>query len=58
MLAIFSKKKYDTMSIYVLSPISTRIKSAWKMTDEIYMNTSSWHGWLLIYLTKQCFRNC
>jgi len=46
---------FDTIMIWRLSAILTRIDALWKIITEVELRRSNWHGWLLIWLSKMCF---
>ena len=45
----------DTRNIWTLAALLCRIETLWKVTTEVSLYTKKWHGWMLVYLTKQCF---
>ena len=45
----------DRRNIWTLAALLCRIETLWKLTTEVSLYTKKWHGWMLVYLTKQCF---
>ena len=53
----FNSNVHHTELLWTLSALLTRSETLWQLTVHLELRTSRWHGWLLIYLTKQCFPN-
>ena len=45
----------DSRMVWLLSGMTLCVKELWCLTDKVDMYCSKWHGWLLTYLTKNCF---
>ena len=43
--------------IWTLSDLLTRLELLWKLVCQVEMRSLRCYGWLLVYLTKQCFPN-
>ena len=53
--AFRSKVGIDTMLIWKISVLLTQVDVIWKRVVQAVRDDVSWHGWLLVYLTKNCF---
>jgi hypothetical protein len=52
---IACRSSLDTRLIFCMCAIVSRVRPIWYMTTKIPMRTSKWHGWLLTYLSMNCF---
>lgn len=48
--------KIRSPNIWILSALLIRIEALWRIIDKIELRTSQWHGWILVLLTKKCFK--
>jgi hypothetical protein len=46
----------DAMFCWTISALLTRLESLWNITANCELYTSKWHGWMLVKLTKECFK--
>lgn len=51
----YSSSKEDTSLLWMISAALTRVETLWRFVASSNLKVSGWHGWLLIYLTKNCF---
>ena len=42
-------------NIWTLATILSRVEPLWEIVCNVPLSTSEWHGWLLVYLTRNCF---
>lgn len=47
----------EKMILWTLICLLSRIEKLWLLTQNCNLKTSQWHGWLLVYITSQCFSN-
>ena len=46
----------DTMVGWTVAELLTRLELLWNITTSCNLVTSKWHGWMLVKLTKECFK--
>ena len=51
----FKSTNTNTQLIWTISGLISRVESLWQVIDKVELKTSQWYGWLMVYLTKQCF---
>jgi len=51
----FHSNEVDTRYIWTLATMLIRVESLWQSVCKVPFFTSQWHGWMLVYLTKNCF---
>lgn len=45
----------DTQMIWIVATLIVRVEPLWKIICEVPLYTSEWYGWMLAYLSKNCF---
>ena len=53
----FKSKDTDTRVVWTVAVLMCRVETLWQIISRVELHTSRWHGWMLVYLTKQCFNN-
>ena len=47
----------DAMFGWTVTALLTRLEALWIITSKCRLVTSKWHGWMLVKLTKECFKD-
>ena len=45
----------DTSLLWTVSNLLCRVEKLWMIVEKVDLFTSKWHGWMLVFLTKNCF---
>ena len=56
-IGTFGNYEYSTRMFWLLSRVLVSVKELWKVLDEIPKNVKIWHGWIMTFLTRECFKD-
>ena len=45
----------DTCIIWIVASLLLQVEQLWRIICNVPLYTSEWYGWMLVYLTKNCF---
>ena len=56
-ISLLKKDGVNTFFSWTVIVFLTRVEDIWEAVTKVRFRKSNWHGWVLTYITKQCFTN-